>query len=841
MQLPIDKIKDGLFDALNAGAKKFVIHAPTGSGKSTSLPIMLSEKIEGRILVLQPRRVATRLLAKYVSNLVGSSAGGFAGWHIRMDKKFTNDTKIVFLTEGVLARMILADPDLKGVGAIIFDEFHERNLFSDISFALVLKSVIARRKDLAIFVCSASIETDEVLNFLGDGAKKIECESRLFPIDIEYAPVRGQNEKIWDRAALEFDRLARENPEGDFLIFMAGAYEISKTIAAILKMPSSRGMEVLPLHSSLTSASQDRAVAKSAKRKVVVATNIAETSITIDGVKFVIDAGFARVARYDFSRGVNTLYVERISYASAIQRAGRAGRTSAGVAVRLWRKNEEADFSPYTLPEILRLDLSQILLWLKVAGLEISNLPLIDVPSSEKILKATEVLQELGALDEFSNVAPLGVKISRLPTEVRFGRMLIEAANRGVLKLGAMFAAIMQVGRIKVDALDERRDFELGEILGECNSELEELVRICQVARERNFDEAFCRAYGIHAVNARRVFEVARDFYNLLKSEEKILDLEDQNAEAAKAVLCAFSDMLCVRLNEGTLACDIVDNRRGEVRRSSKKYASKFFAALELAEQNVGGRVSIMASGIVPVKKEWLAELFPSDFSEVESVEFDEATKRIVAQKLVKFRDVVLEKSYGAPSSIDVSAKIFCDMILSGKLVLKNWSEVEENFIERVNFVAELCPDSGISKIDEEAKRMIFEDMCLTKNSYSEIRNADVLPFLKNWLSFEQKALLDYLAPKEVSLPSKKRPVKIRYELSLKRAVVSAKFSELYDFDEKKMKILDGKIPTTFEILAPNGCPVQVTQNLSEFWKTSWLDVKKELKARYPKHFKDSR
>ena len=839
MDLPIEKIKDKLFCALEGGARKFVVRAPTGSGKSTRLPMMLAEKIDGRILVLQPRRVAARLLAKYVAKSAGSSAGGFAGWHIRMEKNYSPETKIVFVTEGVLARMVLSDPDLKGVGAVVFDEFHERNLFSDISFALVLKSVLSRRKDLAVFVCSASFDADEILKFLGDGAVSLECESRLYPVDIEYAPLRGQTEKIWDRAALEFERLARENPSGDFLIFMPGSYEISRTISAILKMPSSRGMEVLPLHGSLSGAMQDRAVAKSERRKVVVATNIAETSLTIDGVKFVIDSGFARVARYDFSRGVNTLYVERISHASAVQRAGRAGRTSAGIAVRLWRKNEESDFSPYLLPEILRLDLSQILLWLKVAGLEISALPLLDAPSEEKTAAALEILKELGAVDEFFNATPLGVKISRLPTEVRYGRMLIEAAGRGVLKDAAMFAAVMDVGRVKMDTANERSEFELYEMLGECASELGEISEICRLARSRNFDETFCKTYGIHAANARRVFEVSRDFFNLLKGEEKSLTSGDLNAELAKSVLSAFSDRVCARLNEGTLACAISGGRRGEVRRSSKKYASKIFAALELAEQNVGGRVSIMASGIVPLKKEWIAELFPNDFSEEESVSFDENSKRVAALKLVKFRDMVLEKSSGAPSSPDVCAKIFCDMILEGKLVLKNWSEAEENFIDRVNFVSELCPESGIAKIDEEAKRMIFEQMCLAKNSYSEIRNADVLPFLKDWLSFEQAAMLDYLAPEFANLPLRRKPVKIRYELPLKRAVVSAKFSELYDFDGRKIKILDGKMPATFEILAPNGRPVQITQNLEEFWKTSWLGIKKELKARYPKHFKD--
>lgn len=849
MDFPIDSLKIPLFENLQNGVKNFAISAPTGSGKSTRLPLMLAEKIEGKILVLQPRRVAARMLAKFVASQMNSSVGDRVGWHIRLDKNYKDSTKIVFVTEGILARMILADPSLKGIGAIIFDEFHERNIYGDISLSLALNSQKNFRRDLVLTVCSASMDSDEILRLLGEGAQKLECESRLYPIEIRYAPITNRDEKVWDKAASEFEKLARENSEGNFLIFMAGSYEISKTISALRKTSSAAKFDIYALHGAISSDLQDKAVQKSERRKIVVATNIAETSLTIDGVKFVIDSGFAKVARYDSSRGVNTLLSERISMASAIQRAGRAGRTSAGIVVRLWKKNEEADFNAYLIPEILRLQLSQIMLWLKCAGLDFENLPLLDYPKKETIEDAQRLLQELGAIDKNLKILPFGRVLSAFPSEPRIAKMLLESAKYNCLESVSLIAACIEAGRIRTESESDRAEMALADMLENPQSELEENVQLCKIAKSYSFDERTCRALGIHAVNARKAFEYAGEFYrtavNFVKNSAdfKILEGYEKNSSQGirLAVLSSFSDRLCVRLNEGTLACNILGGRRGEVRRSSKKYASKIFVALDLNEQANMGRVSIMLSQICPVEKDDLKELFSEDFSENREVVFEESTKRVMCRQSVVFRGLALEDSYSDSVSESDRASILADMIMRGKLQLKNWGEAEESFIERVTFVAEICPESGIARIDDEAKRLIFEQMCCEYSSYSDIKNADVLRHLRAWISREELALLDYLAPYSVELPHRRKPVKIRYELSLKRAVVSSKFSDFFDYDGKNLKIADGKIKPTFEILAPNSRPVQITQNLDEFWKTSWLNIKKELKARYPKHFKDER
>lgn len=839
MNLPIDSLREPIFEALNKGVRKFVFSSPTGSGKSTRLPMILAEKIEGRIIVLQPRRVAARMLAKFVAKSANSTAGQYAGWHIRSDKNFCKETKILFVTEGILARMILADPNLNGIGAIVFDEFHERNIFSDISLALALKTSAQKRRDLVMAVCSASMDTDLILEALGAGAIKLECQTRTFPISISYSPLRDRNERVWDRAADKFRKIARETSDGNFLIFMAGAYEISRTISAIQKTPEASKFDVLALHGSLSSSMQDRVLEPSEKRKVIVATNIAETSLTVEGVKFVIDSGFAKVSRYDNVRAVNTLFSERISYASAVQRAGRAGRTAAGVCVRLWRKSEEADFEKFLTPEILRLDLSQIILWLKSAGLEMPQLPLIDMPSLDAQKKAVELLRQLGALDKFENISALGFQMSRVPAEPRYAKMLLEGARLNCLNLAALSVALSEL-KVKLDLDDERREFERGEITADAQSEVLEVIKLCEFARINRYDESLCRSLGIHGANARTAFERAAELKRLVNVENaEESDIQKDDAKMlARAILSAFSDRLCARPNEGVLGCALINSRRAQIRKTSKKYASKVFVALELEEQTLKGLTSIMASMLCPVDFDDLRAVFADDFSEKSEVFFERNLKRVMRKICVKFRDLTLEESFKDDVSKDQTAEILTELVMSKELVLKNWTQAEDDFINRVNFAAKNAPSSGIAPIDTDALRLIFQQLCLENNSYSQLRNADIMHALKAWLSKEELALLDYLVPRFVDFKTRKKPVEVRYELDLNRAVISSKFSDFFEFDARKIRICDGSVAPTFEILAPNGRPVQVTQNLNEFWKSSWPAIEKELKNRYPKHFK---
>ncbi|MBQ6534738.1 MAG: DEAD/DEAH box helicase [Opitutales bacterium] len=834
-KLPIDSLGADIRAALEGGTRRLAVSAPTGSGKSTRLPQMLLESLGGRILVLQPRRVAARMLAKSVSSIFG--LGDAVGWHVRFDKHWNENTKIVFLTEGILARMILSNPRLDGVSAVVFDEFHERNIYADVSLALALRTQESLRPDLAIAVCSASMDSAAIAEYLGAGAKTFSCGSRLFPIEIEYAPPKKPDEKIWERAAREFDRLAREEGEGNFLIFMPGAYEIGKTMSLILANPRSKGFGVFALHGDLPPEKQDAALAPDGRRKVIVSTNVAETSLTIDGVRFVIDSGLARVARFDAARGVNTLLCERESLANAEQRAGRAGRTSPGRAVRLWRKSDEIYFDKYSAPEISRIDLSQIALWLNAAGLSFSSLKMFEAPPEASLARAAATLRSLGAFGE-GGLTKIGRDMAAFPTEPRYARLLIEGARRNCLEKISLIAAVADVGRIKLPLSDAFAEAERDAIAGSSACEPEEIAELCRAARENSYAENFCRRLGLHAANIRKAFALASDLARLARRIPAESAERGGSDDVRKCLLCAFSDMAGARLNSGTLACRFAGGRRGEIRKESRAWARDIFCALEMREQNVGGGVSIMASMIVPVSRAELEELFPSDISRERRTFFDPAQKRVVGANAVKFRDLVLEQSQSGEPDADEAARLLHAEIMSGRLKLKNFDDAALSFIERVNFVAAVCPETGIAPIDGEAKSEIFMQMCYGLSSYSEVKNADVHAALRGWLSAEQLALLKYLAPKTVQFAGRKKPCEIVYDASAKRAKISSFFRDFFSFDPKKIKICDGKIKPTFELLSPGGRPVQTTQNLEEFWNTSWQAVKKELKARYPKHFK---
>ena len=539
MEFPVAAIKDKLFCAIDKGASRFVVSAPTGSGKSTALPVMLGQKLGGQIMVLQPRRVAARMLARSIEKLFGMK--GLAGWHIRFEKKYDAQTRVVFLTEGILARMLLAGHLPQNVSAIIFDEFHERNIYADLSLALALEFQRAKRPDLKLFAASASLDVRALADYMG--AEVLECSGRMHNIDISYAEFAGRGLPVWDCAAREFARAAAR-ATGNILVFMPGVYEINKTVSKILETPQARNMQVLSLYGDMPPDAQDKILSSSEKRKVIVATNIAETSLTIEGVDCVIDSGLAKVLRYDFSRAVNTLLVERVSMASATQRAGRAGRTADGAAVRLWRKADERSMAEFLEPEILRVDLSQTILWLLAAGVDFENLNLFEKPPQKSLDAAFETLRLLRAVDGNLAITPAGREMARFPTSPRLAKMFVEASKRGCLADAAMLAAIVEAGKIKLDLDDERREFERSSLCA-AESEPQEIMAICTLARENSFNQKFCAEYGIHAANARKAFALAAEYYRLARQILGSAPVSAQPDALAKCVLAAYPDRVC--------------------------------------------------------------------------------------------------------------------------------------------------------------------------------------------------------------------------------------------------------------------------------------------------------
>ncbi|HYP17938.1 MAG TPA: helicase-related protein, partial [Opitutus sp.] len=400
--LPIYELESAVAASLRAQGR-LIVQAPTGSGKSTQIPQMLlahglaGEK--GEVVVLQPRRLAARMLAKRVAEEMDSALGDVVGYQIRLESRVSAKTRIRFVTEGILLRQMSFDASLRGVSAVVFDEFHERHLYGDISLARAMQIQQTIRPDLKIVVMSATLDAGALKAYLAP-CDVLVSQGRSFPVRIEYLPktVNFEQEPVWEVAARECERIAA-SVAGDMLVFMPGAYEISRTVQAVQGSRALRDFVCFPLHGELPPEQQDRAVARYDSRKIIVSTNVAETSLTIEGVTAVIDCGLARIARFDPHRGINTLLVEKISAASADQRAGRAGRTAPGVCVRLWTEREHGQRAPQELPEIRRLDLSEVVLTLKASGIEdIASFPWLEKPDAKALERAETLLADLGAV-----------------------------------------------------------------------------------------------------------------------------------------------------------------------------------------------------------------------------------------------------------------------------------------------------------------------------------------------------------------------------------------------------------------------------------------------------------
>lgn len=840
--LPIHEVADEVVEGLRAHGR-VVLSAPTGSGKSTQIPQVLIDRadIEGEVVVLQPRRLAARLLAKRVAAERGVSLGDEVGYQIRFENRVSAKTRIRFVTEAILLRQILQDPGLKGVGAVVFDEFHERHLTSDLSLACALRSVRHHRPDLKLVIMSATLDMERLESFLRPCAR-VEAAGRMYPVEVSYAGAALGREvaPVWERAASAFKKMQRDGSSGDVLVFMPGAYEIRRTIDAIENLPEARGYEVLPLYGDLPPEAQDRAVRTGDVPKVIVSTNVAETSITIEGVRNVIDGGMARIARYDPRRGVNSLLVEPISQAAAEQRKGRAGRTGPGRCIRLWSKTEQAARSLHDLPEVKRVDLSETLLMLAVAGVEDRDqFPWFEAPAAKALEHAQDLLSDLGAIDGNRSVTATGRKMAQFPLHPRYARMLIEADRLGVLREAALIAGISQgrpfyrasredrVRRAQIrqveDHADERSDFFV-------------LLRAFELARAANFNPRACGDLGIHGAAARQAEESARQILHLCERAGLVPRETRGGGDEAllRCIFLAFADHLCIRNDAGTRRCKMVHGRGGELRRESLVKQPMFVAA-ELEERELRGDVAVLLGLATSVERAWLDECFPDDITEGVFTEYDPSLRRVVSRQQRRFRDLVLEDKAGGEADPNVAAELLAKEVVAGRLNLKNWDAVVENWIRRVNFVAMHCPETEIVPIDEEGQLLLLEQICHGASSYKEIKDRPVLPVVQGWISPEQQYYLDSYAPAEMQLPRRTRPVRIRYEQD-GRAFIASKLQDFYDVSGSSLRVANGQVSLLVELLAPNGRPAHLTDDLDGFWDGAYHHVRKELAGRYPKH-----
>ncbi len=856
-ELPIYELEEAIVSSLQAQGR-LVIQAPTGSGKSTQIPQMLWRRgllgERGEVVVLQPRRLATRMLAKRVAEEAGTRLGEGVGYQIRLESRVSERTRIRFVTEGILLRQMSFDPLLKGISAIVFDEFHERHLYGDISLARALQIQQSTRPDLKLIVMSATLDAGALRSYLAP-CEVLQSQGRTFPVRIEYLPkaVNFEQDPVWDVAARECERAAGLTP-GDLLVFMPGAYEISRTVQALGASRELRDFVIFPLHGELPPEQQDRAVERYEQRKIIVSTNVAETSLTIEGVTTVIDAGLARMARFDPHRGINTLLIEKISAASADQRAGRAGRTAPGVAVRLWTEREHGHRALQELPEVKRLDLSEVVLTLKASGIDdVANFPWLEKPEPRALERAETLLADLGALGvkadaaagtDFAGQRPallsitdVGRRMLRFPVHPRYARMFLAAQERGCVRTVALMAALTQGRSFLLRGVSKEVEQAREDLLGEEHeSDFFLAMRAWRFADQNRYGIDACRRLGIHAQGARQVGPLFEQF--LAIAEKEGLDVNESRVDPAavrKCVLAGFSDQLARRLDAGTLRCELVHQRRGMLARESAIQKAALLVAAEISEiGGRGGEVSVLLSLATAIEEAWLKEIFPDDYREVRSVAYDEQAKRVMSKRERRFRDLVLEsKTSSEDAPLDAAAAILTKEVLAGRLKLEAWDESVEQWITRVNRLAEWFPELEVNPLTDADRATIIEQICYGELGYRGIKDKPVMPALREWLMAEQLAVIDDYLPEKLVMGNG-RKARLTYHRE-GPPILSARIQELYGIDGKFF-VGHGRVPVKFEVLAPNHRPIQVTDDLTNFWREQYPKIKTELSRRYPRH-----
>ena len=845
MSLPVFEIEQPLLAAIGNSRARVLLKAPTGSGKSTAVPGMLADSgMIGQILVIEPRRMAARLLAGWVAKQRRATLGYEVGYAVRFDTKYRNDTQIIYLTDGVFQRWIQDDPTLTGVAAVVFDEFHERRLAVDIALARCLDLQESQRPDLRVVVMSATLETAGLADYLAP-AVSLEAGGRMYPVEVLYRADRPPvNERrggppretpIWEKMLkVCCEALALPEP-GNILMFLPGTHEIRRTIELLENNPLTKGWDIFPLYSALSPAAQEAAIAPGPRPKIIVATNVAETSLTIDGVRTVIDSGLARTAAFESKRGINTLLITKISRAAAEQRSGRAGRTAPGRAFRLWSETEQARRAEFAAPEVHRVDLAEAVLQLKAAGLaELRNFRWFDAPTEASLSRAERLLHDLGALDHAGALSDEGRKMASLPLEPRFSRLILAGHQHGCLAEAAFIAATVQG-----DGIFTRQRGNLGRkdfILAGDDSDFAGEWRAFEAAVAMNFDPRRCEQIGVMARSAR---ETAQGFDRLAALAKRFgwnwqpIDFKAHREAIGKAMLVAFSDQLAIRLSQGTLACKLVGNRKGKLDEDSCVRSAPAFVATEITEVEAR-EIIVHLRRATAINSAWLAELFPKDLTITDGAAYDEPRRRVVARKETRFRDLVLEtKESDHGVNLDQAAALLATRVLAGELILKNWDDSVTQWTARLASLGSWMPELEMPSWSDQDRSDAIAQICHGAVSYKEIKEAKVWRVLGEWLSSTQRAALDSYCPERVHLANG-QSAKITYACGLD-PFISLRVSHLFGIWETPT-IANGRIPLLVHILTPGQKPWQMTKDLKGFWQTGYAQMKKEVAGRYPRH-----
>jgi ATP-dependent helicase HrpB len=828
-RLPIDAVLPEVVAAARERGVAVLV-APPGAGKTTRVPGALLDAgvIAGEVVVLQPRRLAARLAASRVAAERGGELGGEVGYEVRFDRRAGPGTRIRFVTEGVLTRRLLADPTLRGVGCVIIDEFHERHLDGDLALSLVAR-LRARRPELRLIVMSATLDAEPVAAFL-DGAPIIRSEGRTFPLAIEHVE-QPDDRPLGRQVAATVRRVVQDGLDGDVLVFLPGAAEIRRCEDDLAEVAALFDLAVLPLYGDLPVEDQDRAVRPASRRKVILATNVAETSVTIDGVVCVIDSGLARIARHSPWTGLPSLQVEPVSRASCAQRAGRAGRTRPGRVIRLFTRHDHDTRRAFELPEIARSDLAGAALELYGAGLAgLGALRWFEPPPAPAAAAAEELVARLGAVERGA-ITALGRRMLRFPVHPRLARIVCEAEARGVAEPACAIAALLGARELRLERRGPRAEARIAS-----PSDLIDDLDALLDARRHGLRPDRLRRDGLDAATASAVDRVASQLARAARDERSgPRDHDAVDCELRIAILTGFADRVGKRRAPRSPEIVFAGGGSGTLAASSAVIDAELVVAVDVADTSARGQASrVQIRRASAIEASWLLDLYLDRIAERDELVWNAARQRVERVVQLTYDGLAIDEQRDVESARragPAAAAVLAREALAAGIEQFVDADALAKWRARVAFVARLAPSSGLTAPTDDALAQVIARACEGAISFDELRKLGLLDLLDAQLG-EHRALVDRLAPTHLKLP--RRRVPIHYELD-QPPWIASRMQDFFGLARAPV-VGDGRVPLVLHLLAPNQRPVQVTTDLPGFWIKHYPALRKQLMRRYPKH-----
>jgi len=828
LELPIDAHLAEITRRLgDEGA--LVLSAEPGAGKTTRVPASMLDAgiVDGEILVLEPRRLAARLAATRVAKERGGRLGGEVGYTVRFEDRSSKETRLRFVTEGIFIRRLVADPTLSRVGAVVLDEFHERHLHGDLALAFAERLRRTTKPALKLVVMSATLDAAAVSSFLG--VSPLFVEGRAFPVVVEHLD-QPDDRRLEKQVASAVRRGIRRGDRGDILVFLPGAGEIRRAREASADLAADAGYDLVMLHGDLPPKEQDRAIRRGDRPKIILSTNVAETSVTIEGVTVVVDSGLARVARHSPWTGLPGLSTQPISRASAKQRAGRAGRVREGHCIRLYTKHDHDTRPDHDVPEIGRSDLAETSLMLRSLGEDPGTFPFFDAPPEAALDRARHLLSLLGAMGPDGLITDDGRRMGKLPVHPRLGRLLLAAEARGVASQGALLAALIgereirRSVRTRFDGPEARTD-EVG------SSDLLARRDAFEGAEREGLGDGALRRWDLERGATLAVKRSRDQLVRALaapRDADRVGDPAVEETALLEATLLAYPDRVGKRRKQHGDVIVFAGGGSGHLAPTSVVKEAAFVVALEVDDRKRGPALIRAASAVEP---EQLLEFFPGQIAEKDEVEFEADRERVMRVRSLSFDGLVLDESRSLATGPD-AARVLAEAALSRGVERICDGEALDLLRRRTAFAARY--DETVDALDDEALRDAISAVADGASSFEDLRGARLPELLHAQMSPAARAALDRLAPLRARIPGHPNGVVVHYDPGKPPWIASF----LQDFFGSRVgpTVAGGEVPLVLHLNAPNRRAVQVTTDLAGFWERHYPAIAKELRRRYPRH-----